>query len=145
MQGSSAIVPNPLHTPNTRNHKRCFQQLETFINLSGLCDCVTLLPKCACLIVASLFVGYFCYFSVGLSCIWDIDEKGRATKCGFSYLKALSVSLGFCFISREQNGCVKFAVQALRSWQRKKPILLKMSGSGARSFHHSFARYIFFI
>lgn len=52
---------------------------------------------------------------------------------GFSYLKALSVSLDFqsVFISRAQNGSVKFAVQALLNWQWKKSILLKMSGSGA--------------
>lgn len=33
--------------------------------------------------------------SVRLGCIWDIDEKGWGQDVAFSYLKALSVSLGF--------------------------------------------------
>lgn len=33
--------------------------------------------------------------SVGLGCIWDIDEKGQGQNVALSYLKALSVSLGF--------------------------------------------------
>lgn len=48
------------------------------------------------------------------------------------------IGLSKCFISRAQNGCVKFAVQALQNWQWKKSILLKMSGSGAWNFHHSY-------
>lgn len=33
--------------------------------------------------------------TVGLGCIWDIDEKGWGQNVAFSHLKALSVSLGF--------------------------------------------------
>lgn len=56
------------------------------------------------------------------------------------------IGLSKCFISRAQNGCVKFAVQALLNWQWKKSIFLKMSGSGAWNNHHSyFACYVFLI
>lgn len=88
---------------------------------------------------------FLIHFSVRLGCIWDIDEKRWGQNMAFSYLKALSVSLGFQnVLSAEQNGCVKFAVQALLNWQNS--ILLKMSGSGAWNFHHLyFACYVFLI
>lgn len=51
---------------------------------------------CGCLMLESVFVGYFCSTAqLRLGCIWDIDEKGWGQNVAFSYLKALSVSLGF--------------------------------------------------
>lgn len=74
--------------------------------------------------------------------------KGMRTKCGFFFLSegiVCVIGLSKCFISRPQNGCVKFAVRALLNWHWEKSILLKMSGSGAWSFHHSyFAVYFLF-
>lgn len=72
-------------------------------------------------------------------------KRDGGQNVAFSYVKALSVSLGFqkCFISKAQNGCVKFAVQALLNWQWKKSILLKMSGSGGWNNHNLyFACYV---
>lgn len=84
--------------------------------------------------------------SVRLGCIWDIDEKGWGQNVAFFLSEGIVCVIGLSkrFISRVQNGCVKFAVQALRNWQ--KSILLKMSGSGAWSFLHLyFACYVFLI
>ena len=63
----------------------------------------------------------------------------RTKKRGFFLSEGIVCVIGLskCFISRPQNGCVKFAVQALLNWHWEKSILLKMSGSGAWSFHHS--------
>lgn len=44
---------------------------------------------------ASFCRVFLFHCSVRLGCIWDIDEKGWGQNVAFSYLKALSVSLGF--------------------------------------------------
>lgn len=95
----------------------------------------------------SVFVGYFCYTAqLGLVVFGTLMKRdGDKVWLFLSEGIVCVIGLSKCFISRAQNGCVKFAVQALRNWQRKKSILLKMSGSGAWNFLHSFACYVFLI
>lgn len=73
---------------------------------SGVCVCVGVIYDLNKVCVwefdtsVSFFCGFFCWIflshcSVRPGCIWDIDEKGWGQNVAFSYLKALSVSLGF--------------------------------------------------
>lgn len=96
----------------------------------------------------SVSVGYICSTArLGLVVFGTLMKRdGDKTWLFLSEGIVCVIGLSKCFISRAQNGCVKFAVQALLNWQRKKSILLKMSSSGAWNFLHSyFARYVFHI
>lgn len=99
---------------------------------------------CGCLSL----VGYFCSTSqLGLVVFGTLMKGDGGQNVAFPMWRHC-LSLGFqkCFISKAQNGCVKFAVQALLNWQWKRSILLKMSGSGGWNNHNSyFACYVFLI
>lgn len=54
--------------------------------------------------------------SVRLGCIWDIDEKGWGQNVAFSYLKALSVSLGFQSVLSAERKMVVWNLLCRRYW-----------------------------
>lgn len=102
---------------------------------------------CGCLMLQSVLVGFFCYTAqLGLVVFGTLMKKEWDKMWLFlSEGIVCVIGLSNCFLSRAQNGCVKFAVQALLNWQRRKSIL-KMSGSGVWSFHRwYFACFVFLI
>lgn len=78
-----------------------------------------LFEVCVWVFDAGVFVGYFCStVQLGLV-VFGTLMKRMVTKRGFFLSEGIVCVIGLseCFISRAQNGCVKFAAQALLNWQ----------------------------
>ena len=89
--------------------------------------------KCVWVFDAAALVWYFCSAAgrtwLCLGHWWKGMETERASSLSEGIVCVIGLSK--CFISRAQNGCVKFAAQALLIRPSKKSILLQMSGSRA--------------